>query len=137
VTRPEARFTPDRRLTALAGGGAFGALLVVLSTDDSDGRLLAAVAGVLLLGYVVCDLVFSPRLVASVDGVVVRSPLTRARLRWDEIEEVRADTRYHLGMRNTLLEIDAGATLAVLSRRALGVDPVEAAELLEAFRPPH
>jgi hypothetical protein len=131
----QARFVPDRRYTALAAGGAFGALMAVLITDDAGGRLLLVLAVVILLGYVGCDLVFSPRLIASADGVVVNSPMTRARLSWADVQEVRAETRIRHGVRNTTLEVDGGAVLAVLSRRALGADPVEVAELVEAFRP--
>jgi hypothetical protein len=90
---------------------------------------------VILLGYVASDLIFSPRLTASAEGVVVKSPMTRARLSWDDVHEVRAETRIRHGLRNTTLEVDAGPVLAVLSRRALGADPVEVAELVEAFRP--
>ncbi len=72
---------------------------------------------------------------ASTDGIVVNSPLTRVRLSWDEVDAVRAETRIRHGLRNTTLEVDAGAVLVVLSRRALGADPVEVAELVEAFRP--
>jgi PH (Pleckstrin Homology) domain-containing protein len=131
----QARFVPDRRYTALAAGGAFGALIAVLVTDDAGGRLLLVLAVVVLLGYVASDLFFSPRLVASAEGVVVNSPMTRARLSWDEVHEVRAETRIRRGLRNTTLEVDAGPVLVVLSRRALGADPVDVAELVEAFRP--
>jgi hypothetical protein len=131
----QARFAPDRRYTALAAGAAFGALVAALITGDAGGWLMLGVAVVLLLGYVGSDLVFSPRLVASADGLVVKSPMTRARLSWDEVHEVRAATRIRRGLRNTTLEVDAGPVLAVFSRRALGADPVAAAELVEAFRP--
>jgi Bacterial PH domain len=134
--RPEARLVPDRRYTALAAGGALGAVIAVLITDDSAGRLLAALAAVVLLAYVASDLVFSPRVIASAEGIVVNAPLTRARLGWDRIEDVRADSRLRLGLRSTTLEIDAGSTLAVLSRRAIGMDPLWAADLILAFRPP-
>jgi Bacterial PH domain len=108
----------------------------VLITDDAGGRLLAVLAAVVLLGYVVSDLVFSPRVVASPEGIVVNAPLTRARLSWSDIEGVRADDRIRLGLRSTTLEIDAGSTLAVLSRRAIGMNPESAADLILAFRPP-
>lgn len=136
LRRPEARFSPDRRLTALAAGGAFGGLVVSFLTTDTAGRLLAIIATLMLLGYVVTDYVFSPRLIASPDGLVIRSPFTRATLRWDEVDDVRADTRFRLGLRSTSLEIDAGPVLAVLTRRALGAEPLEVAELVNAFRPP-
>jgi hypothetical protein len=61
--------------------------------------------------------------------------LTRARLRWDEVDGVRADTRIRHGLRSTTLEIDAGPLLAVLSRRALGAEPADVADVVEAFRP--
>jgi hypothetical protein len=133
--RPVARFVPDRRYTALAAGGAAGALLAALITSDPGGRLLAGLAALVLLGYVVTDLVFSPRLTASAQGIVVNAPFTRARLAWDQVQDVRAETRFRYGVRSTTLEIDAGTVLAVLSRRALGAEPVLAAELVSAFRP--
>lgn len=131
----QARFLPDRRYTALAAGGSFGALIATLITGDAGGRLMLGLATVILLAYVGSDLIFSPRLVASADGLIVNSPMTRARLSWAEVNEVRAPTRIRRGLRNTTLEVDAGPVLAVLSRRALGADPVEVAELVEAFRP--
>ena len=131
----QARFVPDRRYTAVAGGGAVGAILALLITDDPGGRLIAAIAALVLAAYVVSDLVFSPRLVASAGGIVVNAPLTRVRLGWDQVDEIRADTRLRHGLRSTTLEIDAGPVLAVLSRRALGAEPVEVADLVEAFRP--
>jgi hypothetical protein len=134
--RPEARFLPDRRYTALAGGGLVVAVVLALVTAPAPGRLLAAIAALLLAGYVASDLLFSPRVVASADGVVINSPLLRTRLSWAEVEDVRADVRQRLGLRSTTLEIDAGATLAVLSRRAIGSDPEDAARLIGAFRPP-
>jgi hypothetical protein len=135
MTPAEARFVPDRRYTALAGGGALGGFAALLITDDNAGRLLLGVAVALLLAYVISDLVFSPRLVASSNGIVINAPLTRARLTWDQIDEVRAETRFRRGLRSTTLEIDAGATLAVFNRRTLGAEPLEAAALVDAFRP--
>lgn len=135
--RPEARFAPDRRYTVAAAVGLLAAVTAVLVTGDPAGRLLAGLAAVVLAGYVLADLVFSPRVVASAAGVIVNSPLTRARLAWPQIEDVRADTRLRFGLRSVTLEIDAGGTLAVLSRRAIGADPEEAAALIRAFRPPH
>jgi PH (Pleckstrin Homology) domain-containing protein len=133
--RPEARFRPDARYTWLAAAGAVIALVIVLVTSDPPGRVLAATATAVLAGYVITDLVFAPRLTVSGDGLVVYSPFTRARLPWAEVEDVRADSRVRLGLRSTTLEIDAGPVLVVLSRRALGADPVEVAELALAFRP--
>ena len=132
---PVARFVPDRRFTAAAAAGAAVAAIAAALTGDAGGRLLWSLAAVLLLAYTVSDLVFSPRVEASVDGLTIRSPLTRVAVPWTEVESVRPDTRARWGLRSTTLEIDAGATLVVLSRRALGRDPAEAAELILAFRP--
>jgi hypothetical protein len=133
--RPELRFAPDRRFTALSAAGVAAALIAVLVTADLAGRVLAGTAAVVLAGYLVSDLLFRPRLRVDAAGIVINSPLVRARLPWPAVEDVRADTRLRLGLRSTTLEIDAGATLAVLSRRAIGADPAAAAELIRAFRP--
>jgi hypothetical protein len=131
----QARFVPDRRYTALAAGGVLGAIAAVLITADPAGRLLFGTAALLLFGYVVADLWFSPRVLASSSGIVIRSPLTRARLTWDQVDSIRAETRFRRGLRSTTLEIDAGPVLAVFNRRSLGTEPIEAAALIEAFRP--
>jgi hypothetical protein len=134
---PVARFIPDRRYTALAAGGVVAALAAALLTDDAPGRVLFGVAVVVLLAFVVADLVFSPRLTASAAGVVINAPLKRARLAWDDVVAVRAETRFRRGLRSTTLEIEAGEDLlAVFSRRALGAEPADAAARIEAFRPP-
>lgn len=132
---PVVSFVPDRRFTAGAGAGALVALAALLIADDAAGRLLAALTALVLLAYVASDLVFSPRLVVSAQGLVIRSVLTRAQVPWDEVESVHADSRARLGLRSTTLEIDAGATLAVFSRRALGSDPQAAAGLIRSFQP--
>ncbi len=131
-----ASFVPDRRYTAIAAGSAIGAVLALLITADPAGRLIAGTAAALLAAYVIGDLWFSPRLVASSAGIVVNSPLSRQRLDWADVVEVRAETRMRHGLRNTTLEIDAGPVLVVLSRRALGgAEPLYVADLVEAFRP--
>jgi hypothetical protein len=133
--RPTVAFRPDRRYTLVSAAGAAVALVLVLVLSDPPGRVLAGVALAVLVTYVASDLMFSPRLCASSDGLVVRSPLLRTRLEWPDVEDVRADSRVRYGLRSTTLEIDAGAVLAVFSRRALGTDPEEAAARVRACRP--
>lgn len=128
-------FTPDRRYTLLAALGSAAALLAAVLSDDPAGHVLFSVAAVVLLGYVAADLVFRPRLTASPAGLVINTPFTRARLSWVEVTAVRADARFRRGLRTVTLEIDAGAVLAVFTRRTLGVDPAEAAARIEAVRP--
>jgi hypothetical protein len=132
---PVLRFGPDRRLTALEGGGALVVLLAAIPTSDPAGRLLLIGAALILGAYAVTDLVFNPRLTASGAGLVLHSPFARARLAWTEIDSISADTRHRLGLRSTALEIDAGAVLAQFTRRGLGRDPAAAAALLQALDP--
>lgn len=131
-----AQFGPDHRYTLAAGGGGLIAAAGLVLAGDPPSRLVAAVALVVLLSYVLSDLVFSPRLVATPAGLKINAPLTRTEVPWHAVESVHADSRSRLGLRSTTLEIDAGATLAVFSRRALGADPEQAAGLIRAFRPP-
>lgn len=128
-------FVPDRRYTILAAFGSAAGLLAAVFASDPAGHVLFSVAAVLLLGYVGTDLIFRPRLTASPSGLVINSPFTRARLCWDEVTEVRADTRFRHGLRTVTLEIDAGAVLAVFTKRTLGVEPIAAAARIQAVRP--
>jgi hypothetical protein len=132
---PTVAFFPDRRYTALAGVGAAAALIAALVSNDPAGHVLFGVAAVVLLGYLAADLVFRPRLSASPTGIVINTPFTRALLSWDDVASVRADTRFRRGLRTVTLEIDAGAVLAVFTRRTLGVEPADAAARISAVRP--
>lgn len=130
---PVLRFGPDRRLTAVSAVLALIAVAFAVLSDDGAGRVLAVLAAVLLAGYAVTDFAFWPRLTASGEGVHIRTPTTRARLPWSAVDAVRVDERSRLGLTSRTLEIDAGALLVVFSRRALGADPREVADLLAAF----
>lgn len=133
---PVVRFRPDRRITVAAAAGAVVLALLALVADDGPSRLLFGIGVVLLAANAISDVVFSPRVVASADGVELRSPSVRVQLPWSRIEAVRVDTRARLGLRSTTLEVDAGEVLAVFSRRTLATEPEEAAALINAFRPP-
>lgn len=128
-------FVPDRRYTILAAIGCVAAVVAAVLANDPAGHVLFSVAALVLLGYVGADLVFRPRLAASAAGLVINTPFTRARLSWDEVTEIRADTRFRRGLRTVTLEIDAGAVLAVFTRRTLGVEPPDAAAQIAAVRP--
>jgi hypothetical protein len=132
---PSYRFGPDRRLTALTGALALVAAIITALTPDTPGRLLFGLATLVLLAYAVSDLLFWPRLIASGAGLVVRSPGGTVELGWHEIAAVRADARQRLGLRSVTLEIDADERLFVFSRRTLGTDPEQAAQLVAAFDP--
>lgn len=136
VRVPGVRFVPDRRITALAAFGALLALLLCLfEAGDAPGRLLFGIATVLLATYVATDLIYSPRLTVSEDGLTIRSPFTNAQVPWAQVAGVHAASRTRFGLRSTTLEIDAESVLAVLSRRALGADPERVAQVVLGYRP--
>lgn len=130
-----ATFGPDRRGTLACAGGVVVALGLAAATDAA-GRILFGLAAVVLLAYVVTDLIYSPRLVADASGLRVHSPFTSVQLTWADVDRVQADSRLRLGLRSVTLEVDAGETLVVLSRRALGQDPELVAEVIGRFVPP-
>jgi hypothetical protein len=118
----------------MAAVGCAAAILLAVGSAPM-GRLLFAVAAVVLGSYVVGDLVFRPRLAADREGVRVRAPLAHATLPWAQVHSVRADERTRHGLRSVTLEIDSGDTIVVLSRRALGADPAQVARTLQAMAP--
>ena len=130
---PALRFGPDRRLTALIGLASVGALASAFAAPDRPGQLLFALAVIVLLGYVLGDLIFWPRLYVDAGGIRVRTPLARMDLPWVDIDDVRADLRTRHGLRSATLEVDAGQTLVVFSRRSLGADPTAVRDLVRAF----
>jgi hypothetical protein len=132
---PALRFGPDRRITGLFGVGVLGAIILALAASDKPGHLIFALAAIVLAGYAAADLLFWPRLAADVNGLRIRTPFARVDLRWSEVEDVRADARMRYGLRSTTLEVDAGATLVVFSRRALGADPAVVQDLVRALAP--
>lgn len=132
---PVCRFGPDRRLAALSGLAA--ALLIVYAAfaADAAGRLIASLAAAVCVAYTATDLAFWPRLTATAEGLRIRTPFTRARLSWAQIEAVRVDERTRFGLMSRTLEVDAGAVLVVFGKRELGQDPRTAAGLINAFDP--
>ena len=128
------QYGPDRRLTAVTGVAGLIAVGLAGFTADGGARVFAAVAAVVLLGYAVSDLLFWPRLVLSAQGVQVQGPFERLAVGWGDVTTVRADVRIRHGLRSTALEVDAGDTLVVLSRRALGADPEAVAAVAATYR---
>jgi hypothetical protein len=135
VNPTRVRFGPDLRLSAVVFLLALGALVLVLTTDDPGGRLLWGVAAVVLAAYAIGDVLFWPRLAVDAHGLRIRTPLARADLPWAQVDGVRADVRSRYGLRTATLEVDAGSTLVVFSRRALGADPDTVESLVRAMDP--
>lgn len=124
VPPPRVVFGPNRRLTLGTVALTAVAVAAAVVAADPAGTLLFALAAAVLAGYAA--------------GLAVRSPWlgwpAPLRLPWDEIEAIRADVRHQHGLRTSALEIEAGARLIVLTRRSLGTDPEQAAEIVSAFR---
>jgi hypothetical protein len=111
------------------------AIGIAVWSQDPAGRLLAGLSALILGSYVATDLVFWPRLTASRDGLLIRTPTARTDLAWADVDAIRVDERTRLGLMSRTLEIDAGPFLVVFSRRALGDDPRTVLGTLEAFDP--
>ena len=112
----EVSFRVDTRLTAVRVAGAVIFLLLALLYSGDPGRLaFGGLAGLVLAGYAVRDLVAPHRLTADAAGVTVVAGFAgRRRLAWDQIERVRIDQRRRFGTRAQLLEIDTGEDLHLI-----------------------
>jgi hypothetical protein len=105
---------PPRRAYGLI---AFAVVLgVVAVLSDPAGRLLAVPAALAVLGLALRDLRSGPLLVADAAGVRVLQGLRRVAVPWGAVERMRVLR----DRRSELLEIDAGATLLLLTRQRLG-----------------
>ncbi|HZB49369.1 MAG TPA: PH domain-containing protein [Mycobacteriales bacterium] len=133
TTPSTGRWFPRPVETAAAAGGALVALALALVADPA-GRVLFGVAAVGLLLVVAADLLLRPRLAADPTGVQVRTLAVRRRLPWSALQRVDVDERTRYGLVSRTLELDAGDTLVVLGRRALGDDPRDVADALARIR---
>lgn len=107
---------------------------------DPAGRLIAAVAAVLLLAAALFGTRARPRLRADPDGLTVGGLLRRRHHPWPLVTAVRVLHVRRLGRQSPLLEIDTitadgGEQLVVLGRLDLGADPEDVAAELRMLRP--
>ena len=131
----EWRVKPVLPVTKLLGAMALVVLAVAFGDGDPVRWVLALVTAAGLTGWAVRDLIRPVRLAADAEGVtVVTGFASRRRLSWSAIEVVRVDSRTRRGLRNELLEIDAGESLHLLSAHELGTDPQEVAAALNDLR---
>jgi hypothetical protein len=135
IDPPSVQFGPDRRLALAAAVGAVVFLGLALASDDPEQRILAAIAALALAATAFNDLYFWPRIRVDTEAITLRTPTARTRLAWTRDPTVRVDGRNRLGMASHTLEIDVDELLVVLSRHALGADPIEVQQVLEAWRP--
>ena len=130
-----ATFRP-RRLVAGLLVLACVVFVILWATTDTDrvGKLLYGIAVVFVAAVAATDLLWSPRLAVTASGLAVRSPTRSGRFAWSAIEEIRVDRRRRRGVTQASLEIDLGDDLIVLSQRALGTDPADVIQIIEAAR---
>ncbi len=126
---PHLSLTPKAGLVAAR---AAGGLLVLLASGlvEPIGRLLLLPAAAALLALCLRDLLLRP--VVSADGtdLEVVDGWRRRRAPWAAVEGLRVVR----DRRTSLLEIDLGQHLVVLSAHRLGTDPDAALLLLEPYR---
>lgn len=129
------RVKPVLPIAKLLGAVALVVLVVAFGRDDPVQWVMAIVAGVVLAGWAVRDLIAPVRLSADTSGITLVVGFARRRhVAWPRVERVRVDRRERRGLRSELLEIDAGDSLHLFSVHDLGTDPAEVAEALNALR---
>lgn len=131
----EWRVKPVLPVTKVLSAVALVVLVVAFGDGDPVRWTLALVAAAALTTWAVRDLIRPVRLTADAEGVtVVTGFAARRRLPWARIERIRVDSRTRRGLRNDLLEIDAGESLHLFSAHELGTDPEEVAAALGELR---
>ena len=129
------RVRPVLPIAKLLGAVALVVLVVAFGREDPVQWFIAGVVAAALTGWAVRDLIAPVRLSADTSGVTMVVGFARRRhVAWPQIERVRVDRRERMGLRNRLLEIDAGDSLHLFSEHELGADPEEVAESLNALR---
>jgi hypothetical protein len=129
------RVRPVLPIAKLLGAVALVVLVVAFGREDPVQWFIAVVVAAALTGWAVRDLIAPVRLSADTSGVTMVVGFVRRRhVAWPQIERVRVDRRERMGLRNRLLEIDAGDSLHLFSLHELGADPEEVAESLNALR---
>jgi hypothetical protein len=119
----------------LSGAALLIAGGVLLAGGDPVGIGVGLLAAIALGGWAVRDLTAPVRLCADAHGLMVATGYHGwRRLAWSEVDQIRVDVRPHLGLRTETLEIDAGESLFLLGRYALGAPPSEVADALQAFK---
>ncbi|GID97284.1 PH domain-containing protein [Amorphoplanes digitatis] len=129
------RVKPVLPITKLLGAVAVVVLVAVSGREDPVQLVLGGVATAALTAWAARDLIAPVRLSADTSGVTVVTGFRRRRhLAWPQIERVRVERSERLGLRSSLLEIDAGESLHMFSTSDLGAEPEEVAEALNALR---
>ncbi len=116
----------------LVAARAVAGLLLLLAAGFAEpmGQLLLLPGAAALLALTGRDLLLRPVLSADDAGLTVVDGWRRRAATWPDVEGLRVVR----DRRASLLEIDLGAHLVVLSAHRLGTDPDAALLLLEPYR---
>ncbi len=141
--RPSGAWSPSPGLVGLAWAGAAAAAgwcVLVVTTGDRTGLLLAVVAAAGLALAALYGTRARPRLQVDAAGVTVRGLSAPRHHPWASVADVRVLTVRRLGRRSTLLEIDVvepdgDERLLVFGRLDLDDDPADVAVAVRAVRP--
>src|SRR5262245_58391111 len=123
-------WAPHPGLVASGWVFAAGAGTWAILTDDAPGRILLAVAAIVLAVAGLFGTIARPRLAADQGGVTVRNLTGRRRWGWAEVNVRLVHTR-RLGRDIPSVELDADPELVVLTWLDLGADP---ADVIDAIR---
>ncbi|MEV6303848.1 PH domain-containing protein [Actinoplanes sp. NPDC051861] len=129
------RVKPVLPVSKLMGAVAFVVLAVAFAEGDPVRWVLAGAVAVGLAGWALRDLLVPVRLAADAEGVtVVTGFATRKHLPWSKIERVRVERTVRRGLRNELLEIDAGDAVYLYGPHDLGALPDDVVTQLSDLR---
>lgn len=129
------RIKPVLPVTKLMGAVAVVVLALAFAGRDPIRWGLAAIIAVALAVWALRDVIAPVRLAADGAGVTVITGFARRRrLPWSQIERVRVERTVRRGLRNELLELDAGDTIHLFSAYELGALPEEVAAALAELR---
>src|SRR2546423_8717587 len=134
-----AQWSPAVGLVALGWGIAGAAAVLGVLAPDAPGRLIAAVAAVMLALAAGYGTRARPRLAADRHGIVARGLGGPAGYAWSAVEGLQVVHTRRWGRETALLEIDVrdehGAErLLLFGRLDLDADPVQVGQHLAALR---
>ena len=129
------RIKPVLPVTKVMGAVAVVVLALAFAGRDPIRWALAAIIAAALAIWALRDLIAPVRLAADDAGVTVITGFARRRrLAWAQIERVRVERTTRRGLRNELLELDAGETIYLFSAYELGALPEDVAAALADLR---
>ncbi|WP_328463783.1 PH domain-containing protein [Actinoplanes sp. NBC_00393] len=129
------RVKPVLPVSKLIGAVAVLALVAVFAEGDPVRWVLGGAVAAGLVAWALRDLLLPVRLSADADGVTVLTGLARRRhLPWSQIERVRVERTIRRGLRNELLEIDAGESIYQFGPHDLGAQPDDVVVQLSELR---